>query len=88
MLPHASEDDGAGRWVAPFPAGPISLLSGVGPLVLDLLAEGDEPIGTGALTARLREEIADAQPDSEAIVIGFCEELAAMGLMERLGDDP
>lgn len=88
VLPHAFHDDDTGRWVAPFPAGPISRLSGIGPLVLDLLSEDDAPLGAAALTARLREAIDDAPAGSDAIVIDFCEELVEMGLVARLEDPP
>lgn len=83
LAPHAAEDTEQGRWVAAFPAGPIVLLEGTGPLLLDLLAARPDGATAEQLTDAVRACVDRAPADLGTIVAAFCEELVRIGAATR-----
>lgn len=83
LAPHAAEDTEQGRWVAPFPGGPIVLVEGTGPLLLDLLADSPEGATAEQLTAAVRATVDHAPADTGTVVAAFCEELVRIGAATR-----
>ncbi|MCS6711614.1 hypothetical protein JSY14_06075 [Brachybacterium sp. EF45031] len=75
------DDPQGGRWIAPMPDGPIGRLEGIGPLLLDVLAEAGEPLDAAELTRRLRTYVPDAPDDAEQIVEEFLPLMARLGVV-------
>ena len=73
-------------WIAPLPSGPIMLLQGVSPLVVDVLAAADSPLTPSEVLEGLRALVADVPADAEAIVAVHLTDLAEHGVLEAVAD--
>lgn len=78
-------DDGI--WAAPLPTGPIMLLQGISPVILELVAEAPDPVTAGEVLERLVELVDDAPEDAQALVAAHLAELCAHGVLEAVEDD-
>ena len=74
-------------WVAPLPSGPIMLLQGVSPLVVDVLTAAGSPLTSHEVLEGLRGLVADVPADAEAIVTAHLVDLAEHGVLEAVADD-
>lgn len=68
-------------WVGLLPSGPITELTGIGPLLLEILEDAARPLSAAEATARMRELVPDAPIDAEEIVGTFLKGLAEMGIL-------
>lgn len=78
------EDD---VWIAPLPSGPIMLLQGISPLVVDVLTAAGSPLTSHEVLEGLRGLVADVPTDAEAIVTAHLVDLAEHGVLEAVADD-
>lgn len=83
-LPFAWEDDPDGRWFAPLPAGPISRLSGAGPMLLDVVVGAERPLSAQDVAQTVEGLLLGVPEDLEETVEAFLEELFRLGLLERV----
>ena len=85
LRPLVSDWDGEDLWVGALPHGPITRIQGVGALVLELMAAGEqEDWSVAELVARLRELVEAVPEGAEEVVDGFLAELAEGGILERV----
>lgn len=78
------EDD---VWIAPLPSGPIMLLQGVSPLVVDVLAAATAPVTVEEVLGGLRALVADVPADAESIIAAHLTDLAEHGVLEAVLDE-
>lgn len=71
----------ASEWVAALPHGPITELTGIGPLILAIVQDAEAPMSAADVTADLRELVPDAPEDAEAVVAAFLQDLAQLGVL-------